>query len=69
MDPAGAVSTYSRRIAKNKNMDDDMLTEYWHGERVNAHFFTAIEDSGKTCMNIFFNQSWKILSTVAGIIQ
>ena len=58
MDPAGAVSTYSRRIAKNKMMADEMFTEYRHGERVDGHFFTAIEESGKACLKIFFEMIW-----------
>ena len=58
MDPAGALSLYSRKIAQNKMMADELFTEYRHGEPVDAQFFTAIEKSGKVCLDMFFKNIW-----------
>jgi len=58
MDPAGALNTYSRRIAQNKMMASEMFTEYRHGERVDQEFFNTIDESGKNCLNLFFEKIW-----------
>lgn len=58
MDPTGAKSAYSRKIARYKTMAEEMLTEYRHGESVKEAFFTAIEESGKSCLNMFFESIW-----------
>ena len=58
MDPAGAVNLYSQKIARNNMMADELFTEYRHGEPVDAQFFTAIERSGKACLEMFFETIW-----------
>jgi CRISPR/Cas system-associated exonuclease Cas4 (RecB family) len=58
MDPAGALSTYSRRIAQNKIMADEMFTEYRNGDQVDEQFFTTIDESGRACLNMFFGNIW-----------
>ena len=58
MNPAVAVSTYSRKLAQNKMMADEMFTEYRHGEPVDSHFFTTMEESGKVCLDMFFETIW-----------
>lgn len=58
MDPAGSLSFYSRQIAQNKMMASEMFTEYRHGEPVSDTFFTTIDDSGKACLNMFFQNIW-----------
>ena len=58
MDPAGAMNLYSRKIAQNKMMADEMFTEYRHGEPVDGYFFTTIEESGKACLDMFFKNIW-----------
>ncbi len=56
MDPVGAVDTYSRKIARNKVMASEVFTEYRNGEPVMDLFFTTIDESGKKCLNTFFEK-------------
>ncbi len=58
MDPAGALNTYSRRIAQNKMMASEIFIEYRHHERVDPEFFNAIDESGNHCLNLFFEKIW-----------
>ena len=58
IDPAGVFLTYTKKIAQYKMMASEMLTEYRNGEPVDPHFFTAIEDSGKLCLDMFFENIW-----------
>ena len=58
MDPVGAVSTYLRKVARYKDMATELLTEYRNGEQLNGSFFTYMEQSGKTCLDIFFGTVW-----------
>ncbi|MHB8163219.1 MAG: RecB family exonuclease [Methanoregula sp.] len=56
MDPAGAVSTYSRKISRNMMMASEVFTEYRNGEPVRDSFFTTIDEGGKACLNTFFEK-------------
>ena len=51
MDPAGAVDLFSRKIAQNRMMADELFTEYRHGEPVDDQFFSEIEKCGKVGRN------------------
>ena len=54
MNPAEAMNTYLRKVARYKDMATELLTEYRNGEQFSGSFFTDMEESGKTCLNIFF---------------
>jgi CRISPR/Cas system-associated exonuclease Cas4 (RecB family) len=58
MDPAGALNAYSRKVALFKNMADEMLIEYQNGELVDPQFFSKIDESGKVCLHMFFENKW-----------
>lgn len=58
MDPEGAVNTYSKKIARFKDMASEVLTEYRNGEPTRDSFFTGIEGSGRDYLDIFFNRIW-----------
>lgn len=58
MDPLGAILLYSKRIAQNRIMASEIFTEYRHGEQVDEDFFTSIEESGRACLNEFFENLW-----------
>ncbi len=58
MDVAKALGTYSKKIAQNKMMADELFTEYRNGEKIDPHFFNTIEENGKECLNIFFRKIW-----------
>jgi CRISPR/Cas system-associated exonuclease Cas4 (RecB family) len=60
MDPAGAASAYSRKIAQNKMMASEVLTEFRNGEPVKDSFFTTIDEGGKACLNTFFETIWPV---------
>ncbi len=56
LDPVGAVSTYSQKIARNKMMASELFIEYRNGEPVRDSFFMTIDESGRKCLNTFFEK-------------
>jgi len=58
MDPSGAVESYVHRIAQNRVMATELLTEYRHGEPVSETFFASINESGRRCLETFFQNIW-----------
>ena len=58
MNLAEAMSTYLRKVARYKDMATELLTEYRNGEPFSGSFFTDMEQSGKTCLDIFFDTVW-----------
>jgi len=58
MNPTGAVSAYSGKVARFKMMADEMFTEYRNGERVDTQFFSTIDESGRAYLDMFFEKIW-----------
>ncbi|MFY9982962.1 MAG: PD-(D/E)XK nuclease family protein [Methanoregula sp.] len=58
MNPAEAMSTYLRKVARYKDMATELLTEYRNGEQFGGSFFEGMEESGKTCLDTFFGMVW-----------
>jgi len=56
MDPATAMSEFSKKVLRYKNIGGETFTEYHNGETTPSSFYAYIDENGKTCLQTFFGK-------------
>ncbi|MDD4136653.1 MAG: PD-(D/E)XK nuclease family protein [Methanoregula sp.] len=56
MDPGTALSEFSKKVLRYKNIGGETFTEYHNGEKIPSSFYAYIDENGKTCLQTFFGK-------------